>query len=256
MSWAAWIALLILGLSALFFAVVQRGQRRQLEVLLERSNDKLERLQMHFNAFAPSEIVEQLSGAGGEPQAFRRQVTILFADLRGFTALCDRLSPEAVVPVLNGYFERMSAAIAEHHGHVTELVGDGILALFGALEANPWQAQDAVKAALRMRASLQRYNIELNAAGKPTLRMGIGIHSGDVVAGVMGNQRLSKFSVVGDAINVASRVEGLTRIHDVDILITDTVKAALAEGFALREMAATPIKGKPEPIRTFAVEPG
>jgi class 3 adenylate cyclase len=92
-----------------------------------------------------------------------------------------------------------------HHGHVTQFVGDGLLALFGALEPNPWQARDAVLAALDMRSELARYNETLRAQGLPELRFGIGIHGGEVVAGVIGTAGLAKFSVTGDPINVASR---------------------------------------------------
>lgn len=252
------IALVILAVSAagalILTAIVMKRRQRLLERLLDRTNEKLEQLQIRFSWFAPADIVEHLTSPTGTTRPYRRQVTILFADIRGFTTLCDRMDPEAIVPVLNGYFERMSAAITENHGRVTELVGDGILALFGALEPNPWQAQDAVLAGLGMRESLRRYNAELRAAGAIELKIGIGIHLGEVVAGVMGNRELSKFSVVGDAINVASRVEGLTRFHDVDLLITDPVRDALGNRFSLRSMPPTAIKGKPEPIRTYMVE--
>ncbi|MFN0313813.1 MAG: adenylate/guanylate cyclase domain-containing protein [Burkholderiales bacterium] len=235
-------------------AVVMKRRQHLLERLLDRTNEKLEQLQIRFSWFAPADIVEHLTSPTGTARPYRRQVTILFADIRGFTTLCDHMDPEAVVPLLNGYFERMSAAITENHGRVTELVGDGILALFGALEPNPWQAQDAVLAALGMRESLRGYNEKLHAAGTAELKIGIGIHLGEVVAGVMGNRELSKFSVVGDAINVASRVEGLTRFHDVDLLITDPVRESLGNRFALRPMPPAAIKGKPEPVQTYWVE--
>ena len=103
-------------------------------------------------------------------------------------------------------------------------MGDGLLALFGALEANPWQARDAVLAALDMRAELARYNAILREQGLPELRFGIGIHGGEVVAGVIGTAGLSKFSVTGDPINVASRVEGLTSKMQVDLLITEDIR--------------------------------
>ena len=104
----------------------------------------------------------------------------------------------------------MIEAIERHHGHVTELVGDGLLALFGALEPNPWQARDAVLAALEMRSRARRLQREVTRRGLPELRFGIGIHGGEVVAGMIGTGGLAKFSVTGDPINVASRIEGLT----------------------------------------------
>lgn len=248
-----WLAL-VLCFGLLAFSLSQRRQLRQLERLLEDTHGKLERLQLHFARFAPDDVVEHLTEPGGEVKASRRTVTVLFADLKGFTALCDRLDPEQMVPILNGYFRVMTEAITEHHGRVTELTGDGLLALFGALEPNPWQAQDAVLGALAMRQALARYNETLRARAVPDLEIGIGIHRGEVLAGVMGNEELSKFGVVGDAINVASRVEQLTRECNVDLLITQEVRSELDARFALRAMPALAVKGKTEPIRTYLVE--
>lgn len=248
----AWLALVAcIGLSVLYLR--QRGRLRQLDRLLEDTHGKLERLQLHFARFAPDDVVEYLAEPGGEVKASRRTVTVLFADLKGFTALCERLDPEQMVPILNGYFSVMTQAISEHHGRVTELIGDGLLALFGALEPNPWQARDAVLGALAMRAALARYNDTLRARGVPELAVGIGIHRGEVLAGVMGNEELSKFGVVGDAINVAARVEQLTRELNVDLLITDEVRSELDGRFRVQGMPALAVKGKAEPIRTYYV---
>lgn len=109
-------------------------------------------------------------------------------------------------------------------------------------------------AALEMRTELARYNEALRAKSLPELRFGIGIHSGEVVAGVMGAGALNKFSVTGDPINVASRVEGLTAVHAVDLLITEEIRRTLDEHFVLRPMPAARVKGKPEPIATYYVE--
>ena len=237
-------------------ALVWRGRRqtRQLEILLLAADGKLEQLQRQFERFVPADVVERLTRTGDPFSPERRQVTMLFADLRGFTALCDRLDPAVTVNILNDYFRHMTAAIARHHGHVTEFVGDGLLARFGAMEPNPWQARDAVLAGLDMRAELARYNLSLRMQGLPELRFGIGIHGGEVVAGVIGTAGLSKFSVTGDPINVASRVEGLTSQLGVDLLITDEVRGALDARFRLRPMAPAMVKGKAEPIRTYFVE--
>lgn len=235
-------------------ALVLRHRARQLQRLLAVSQDKLEQLQRQFEHFVPADVVEQLTGGQGIYAPERRTATMLFADLRGFTALCDRLDPAVAVDILNEYFRRMNAAITGHHGHINELVGDGLLALFGALENNPWQGRDSVLAALDMRAELARYNEELRAKSLPELRFGIGIHSGEVVAGVMGAGALNKFTVTGDPINVASRVEGLTSVHKVDLLITEEVRSTLDDQFRLRRMPAIQVKGKPEPIVTYYVE--
>lgn len=227
---------------------------RQLERLHAETNRKLEQLQREFERFVPADVVERLTEGRGDYTPQRRQVTMLFADLRGFTALCDRLDPALTVTILNDYFKHMSDAIARHHGHITELVGDGLLALFGALGSNPWQCRDAVLAALEMRAALALYNARLRAKSLPELRFGIGIHSGDVIVGVMGAGELNKFTVTGDPINVASRVEGLTREHRVDLLITEEIRRTLDDRFRLRSMPAAYVKGKPNAIQTYFVE--
>ena len=234
--------------------LVLRHKARQLQRLLAVSQEKLEQLQRQFEHFVPADVVEQLTGGLGIYAPERRAATMLFADLRGFTALCDRLDPAVTVDILNEYFRRMNGAITCHHGHINELVGDGLLALFGALENNPWQERDSVLAALDMRAELARYNEELRAKSLPELRFGIGIHSGEVVAGVMGAGALNKFTVTGDPINVASRVEGLTSVHKVDLLITEEIRRTLDDQFRLRRMPPMSVKGKPEPIVTYYVE--
>ena len=236
------------------FSIKQRMRNRELERLLDHTNSRLEQLQLHFGRFTPQEVIEHLTEPDGRYAARMRSVTVLFADLKGFTKMCDNRDPAEVVSILNGYFQCMSEALANHHGQVTELMGDGILALFGALRSNPWQVQDAVMGALAMRKALLEYNEELRSRSLPELSFGIGIHQGEVLAGVMGNLELSKFGVVGDTINVAARVEALTRELDVDLLITEEVRNQLDDRFFLKEMPAAPIKGKQEPIVTYMVE--
>ncbi len=255
MAWL-WAASVLILVAAVWIVWRSRqAQVRRLERLLDMGDERLERLQREFERFAPPDVVERLTDASASFVPQLRQVTMLFADLRGFTALCDKLDPAVTVHILNDYFALMNQAVERHHGHITELVGDGLLALFGALEPNPWQCRDAVLAAQAMRAALERYNGELVARGLPPLHFGIGIHSGEVIAGIIGTAGLAKFSVTGDPINVASRVEGLTRQLHVDLLITDEVRRALDDGFSLRAMPATLVKGKSLPLQTWHVEP-
>ena len=168
-------------------------------------------------------------------------------------ALSESVDPSVLVGILNGYFERMARAITTHQGHISTLIGDGILALFGALEANPWQTDDAVRAALAMREELAAYNLDLEAAGLPKLRLGIGLHRGTGIAGLVGSPELMQFTVVGTVVNVATRVQALTREHDVDMLITPSVQRALDPRFALHPLPPRELKGIAEPVATFAV---
>jgi len=232
-----------------------RRRNRQLKRLMEVADGKLMQLQRQFERFVPAEVVERLTGPDRGIEPARRNVTVMFADLRGFTAMCDRLDPNIIVTILNEYLSRMIPVIVRHHGQVTELVGDGLLALFGALEDNPWQALDAVLAAQAMRAELAEYNSELRTRGLPELKFGIGIHGGEMVAGVIGARGLSKFSVTGDPINVASRIEGLTSHFKVDLLISEEIRGALDDRFQLHAMPLATVKGKAVPLQTYFVAP-
>jgi adenylate cyclase len=252
--WAGGIAGLLLFGALVLLLVSERKRKRMVEQLLAAADGKLEDMQRQFERFVSADVVERLTDAGDAFAPERRQVTMLFADLRGFTALCDQLDPGVTVGILNNYFRHMTLAITRHHGHVTEFVGDGLLALFGAMEPNPWQERDAVLAAQAMRAELAQCNADLRAKGLPELRFGIGIHGGEVVAGVIGTAGLSKFSVTGDPINVASRVEGLTSKFQVDLLVTEEIRRVLDDGFRLQPMPPAVVKGKPEPIQTYYVK--
>jgi adenylate cyclase len=247
----AWV---VAALGVVAWIVHDRRTRRGLENRLAAASQELESLQRAFARFAPAEVVEDIIARGASRCSEKKDVTVLFADLKGFTTLAEEIDPQVLVRILNGYFERMSRALRAHQGHVSEFIGDGILALFGALEANPWQTNDATHAALAMHAALAEYNETLRAEGLPTLAMGIGIHRGMVVAGVFGNADLMKYGVIGSTVNLASRVQGLTRVHGAAVLVTEATRAALDPGFRLRPMPATEVKGFVGALPTFAVD--
>jgi adenylate cyclase len=221
---------------------------------VEQSSHELERLQKSFSRFAPAVLVERIVDRGMLESGERREVTVMFIDIRGFTRLSEKLDPAVVIEMLNGYFSRMSGVIREHHGHVTRVMGDGIMSVFGALESNPWHAQDAVEAAIGMRRALAEYNTTMIARGFPELGFGIGIHCGSVVTGLVGSDELLEFTVMGDAVNVASRVEGLTRELDADILVTEEVRSRLSNRFEMSPMPPARIRGKSDPILTWTIQ--
>ncbi len=233
-------------------AVLHRRTTTSLERRLAAAAHDLEGLQHAFSRFAPARVVEDIA-QGREPIPARKDVTVLFADLRGFTPLAERLDPGVLVEVLNGWLRRMSTVLSAHQGHTAKFIGDGIMALFGALEPNPWQTNDAAHAALAMRRALADYNSVLAVAGMPTLAMGIGIHRGAVTAGVLGSADLVEYGVVGSTVNVAARVERLTRTHGVDVLVTTDVAEALDRRFRLETMPAAPVKGLATPLVTHAL---
>jgi class 3 adenylate cyclase len=194
-------------------------------------------------------VMDSVAFYSRSPWIVRSQVR--FDIQRDATALSEGMEPALLVQILNGYFARMSRAIAEYRGHVSKFIGNGILALFGALEPNPWHA---VRAALAMREALEEYNEELALAGQPALRVGIGLHRGVAVAGVIGSEELVEFTVVGSTVNLASRVVHLTRRQAADILITAAVREVLDARFALQELPAAAVAGISEPVVTYAVE--
>jgi adenylate cyclase len=214
---------------------------------------ELERLQGAFARFAPRELVDRI--ASGQPAAAEtKEVAILFADLVGFTRLAETLDAETLVRVLNDHFRRMSRVVADHRGHVGKFIGDGLLALFGAHEPNPWQANDAAHAALAMQRAVDAHNRELAEAGLPVLRMGVGIHRGAVVAGMIGSAELQEFTVIGAAVNLAARVERLTRIHGAPVLLTAELREHLDPRFVVRALPPAAVRGVGDPIVTFALE--
>lgn len=249
---------LVLAALALALGVAWRrraAEARRLADAFDSAADELEHLQRAFQRFVPRAVVEGIIQRGVHTSGERRVVTVLIADLVGFTALSERSEPEVVVHLLNGYLQAMASAIAEHGGYVSKFMGDGILALFGAPERNPWQALDAVEAALAMRAALTRYNAELARAGHAPLRIGVGIHCGPAVVGLLGNAELVEYTAIGDVVNTAARIEGMTRRFGVDILVSAELRAELHDSHRLREMPRVEVKGKAEAIVTFAVEP-
>jgi adenylate cyclase len=242
-------------LAGLLYHQWRRGQ--SLEVQLEAAAADLQQLQEACSRLAPAGVVQRIIADGFKPDAAaraeRKVVTALFADLVGSTAMSERLEPVVLARVLNGYFQRMSDAIHEHRGHVSTFMGDGILAYFGALQANPWQCNDAVHAALAMRAAMRDYNAELSREGLPPLAVGIGIHRGPGLAGFVGSRERMEYGFVGRTVNLAARVQTLTRIHKVDILVTQALRDELDTRFVLVPMPAESVKGIDEPVVTYAV---
>lgn len=245
------------GLAALLLAAVlwrERARSERLRLRLESAAAELQELQMSFGRFAPAPVIERVIAYGVESRGEKKEVTVLFADLVGFTPLAESVEPTVLVRILNGYFERMSRAIVENRGHVSTFIGDGILALFGALEPDPWQGNDAARAALAMQRELDEYGDELAASGLPRLRMGIGLHRGTGVVGLVGSRELVQFAFVGRVVNVAARVQTHTREVGAPVLVTEEVRATLDPRFRLRALPAAHVKGVERPLLVYALE--
>lgn len=193
------------------------------------------------------QIAEELLRTTIELGGEERIVSVLFADIRGFTALAEREDPQRLVRILNAFLGAVSAAIDAHGGVVEEYIGDGVKALFGAPLAHPDDAQRAVRAALALQAAQPKLQAEIAAQGGPPLDVAVGIHTGPVVAGRMGSLARLKYTVVGDGVNLASRLEGLCRRYGVGIVASDATRAA-CPGIVFRELDRVRVKGRAAPV--------
>ena len=187
-----------------------------------------------------------------------KNVTVMFADLRDFTPLTATLDPKQVVSLLNGYFKEMSAAIKAHNGLILQFLGDEIYAVFGAPVADPDHPAHAVRAALDMDAALARLNRGLEQCGRPRLAHGIGIHTGQVLAANIGSPERLSYLLVGETVNLASRLQAKTRDINVDILLSKDTAARIPDG--LRGIKPIPfeepvsIKGLARPVHIFTLK--
>jgi adenylate cyclase len=181
--------------------------------------------------------------------------TILFCDIRGFTTLSEQINPKQVVSLLNKYFSRMEQCIVKHNGIINKYIGDAIMAIFGVPLANQNQAIDAYKCCLDMRKTLAELNKELKAENMPQLNFGIGLHTGNVLAGNIGSTSRMEYTVIGDTVNVASRIESLCKEYNCDLLVSETtVESIVTCGGSLPQlesMGETPIRGRKTTISIY-----
>ena len=185
----------------------------------------------------------------------RKPVTVLFSDLRGFTSMTENADPQALVVQLNEYLTEMVKCVFAHGGTLDKFIGDAVMAVWGNVKSHG-DAEDArlaVLSALDMRVALAKLNERWLAAGLKEFRFGIGLNHGDVITGDIGSPEKSEFTVIGDPINLASRMEGLTKNYGVDILIGEDVAELVRDQFILQSIDRVRVKGKGEPTEVFAV---
>lgn len=206
-----------------------------------------------FGRYVTDDVVEKLleSPGGLDLGGERRVVSVMLSDLRGFTALAERLTPEKVVELLNHYLGVMSEVITEHHGTINEFVGDGILAIFGAPIARNDDAENAVRCAVAMQLAMTRVNVDVVRMGISPIEMGIGINTGDVIIGNIGSAKRAKYGVVGSNVNLAARIESAT--VGGQILVSQSTVDALPGLLELRRELTLHPKGAKEPMRVHDV---
>jgi adenylate cyclase len=208
-----------------------------------------------FSRYVPRDVYNQLiadptrAALGGK----RRHMTVLFSDVRGFTAMSEKATPEDVVGQLNEYFSRMVQVLFAHHGTLDKFVGDMIMGLFGAPLDDEEHAEHAVQAALAMSRALDELNGNWAAAGKPQLDIGVGISTGDMVAGNIGSDTIMSYTVIGDTVNLGARLESLNKEYGTRVIISEATRAELKGRYDIRPLGDVTVKGKSTPVAIFEV---
>ena len=253
-NWLAWqagnlalpLAALLVTISALYFFNMAYGFF--FESRLKRQLGRL------FGLYIPPELVDEMAQ---NPNSYSlasqsRHMTVLFTDVRDFTSIAEGMAPEQLSLLMNRFLSPMTQAIHQHRGTIDKYMGDAIMAFWGAPVADKQHATHAVQAALAMTNALTGLQDDFAAQGWPAIRIGIGLNSGDMVVGNMGSTFRMAYTVLGDAVNLGSRLEALTKYYAVSIIVSEDTKM-LAPDFAYRELDRVRVKGRDKPLAIYEV---
>ena len=203
--------------------------------------------------FATSEVAQDLQQSGFALGGKRVRASVMFCDIRGFTTLCESQPPEETIELLNTYYMLMFDAISSHGGVVNQMLGDGLMAVFGAPLPLADTAGGAVAAAQEMIELMAQFNLQRIASTKVPIPIGIGVATGEVVAGYTGTQQRATYTCIGNTVNLAARLEAHTKVAAHSILIDDATQLALGGTVTTLAMGEVLFKGKLNPVRIFAV---
>lgn len=244
--------LMILGLTAMALFVTARRVRLLLVEAISEAN-----LRATLSRFVPPVLAQELS----EPERASlrprlQKAAILFIDVRGFTTIAERMSPEQVVDFLGDYRRRVSAAILDHDGMVDKFIGDGVMAVFGVPTPNSLDPANAVRSGLSVLKSIDSWNTERRDQGLPEISVGIGGHFGDAIVGAIGDETRLEYTVVGDAVNVAQRLERICAETAEGFVISSDMLESMEKPYRIgnwKELAVQSVRGRIQPVRLFAL---
>ena len=212
------------------------------------------RMRTTMSRYLSKQVVDQL--LEGDPDVLAgvtRNASVLFSDIRGFTTLSERIGARETVQFLNDYFEVMVDCISERDGVLDKYIGDAIMALFGVPFENDGDADNAVWAAVDMLSALQPFNRRQHELNKPQIQVGVGINTGELAAGNIGSTKRVEYTVIGDTVNLAARLEGVTKFYGAPIVISEHTLGVLNKRPRVRSLDLLQVKGKTQPVEIFEV---
>ena len=206
-----------------------------------------------FGQYVPPELVEEMSR---DPEHYsmagrKAELTVLFSDIRGFTTISEGLEPNELATLMNEYLGAMTLIVRKHRGTLDKYIGDAIMAFWGAPVDDPEHARNALLTGLEMHVALQELNKDLVARGWPALKIGVGVNTGPMTVGDMGSSVRQSYTVMGDAVNLGSRLEGITKQYGVGMIAGESTRELLKKEFVFRELDRVRVKGKVDPVGIF-----
>jgi class 3 adenylate cyclase len=244
---STWFNLMVGDLESAYNEVKEYAYK---SVLAKNSEERIRHI---FQKYVPGEVIDEVLKAKGDKLLIgkKQTATILFSDIRSFTSISERLSAEELVTSLNTYFNVMVGIIIEHKGIIDKFIGDAIMALFGAPVQYGDDPRQAVMTGLSMIHALKGFNKNQVRIGRPIFKIGIGLNTGDVVVGNIGSDQKLEYTCIGDAVNLASRLEGLTKVYRIPIIISEFTLNQIGTNIHTRELDAVRVRGKVQPVRIY-----